>query len=102
MGLICCTSQPSAADHFDWRSRSTKSERFRYLGSILQNNRELYGDLSHKIQGGWMKWKSASDDDNKANDVLCTECWEVKKQHVQKNESSQNDNALLDVWAQEK
>ncbi|KAM1908181.1 hypothetical protein ACFX14_027730 [Malus domestica] len=41
-----------------------KSDRFRYLGSILQKNRELDGDLNHRIQAGWMKWKSASD-------VLC-------------------------------
>ncbi|KAM1087697.1 hypothetical protein ACFX2B_013050 [Malus domestica] len=78
-----------------------KSDRFRYLGSILQNNGELDGDLNHRIQAGWMKWKSASG-------VLCdrrmplklkgkfyrtairpamlygTECWAVKHQHVHK------------------
>ncbi|KAM1827078.1 hypothetical protein ACFX13_026354 [Malus domestica] len=72
-----------------------KSDRFRYLGSILQKNGELDGDLNHRIQAGWMKWKSASG-------VLCdrrmplklkgkfyrttirpamlygTECWAVK------------------------
>ncbi|CAN6580293.1 unnamed protein product [Malus baccata var. baccata] len=37
-----------------------KSDRFRYLGSILQKNGELDGDLNHRIQAGWMKWKSAS------------------------------------------
>ncbi|KAM1110900.1 hypothetical protein ACFX19_010237 [Malus domestica] len=78
-----------------------KSDRFRYLGSILQKNRELDGDLNHRIQAGWMKWKSASG-------VLCdcrrplklkeifyrmairpamlygTEYWEVTHQHVHK------------------
>ena len=78
-----------------------KIERFRYLGSILQKNGELDGDLNHKIQVGWMKWKSASG-------VLCdrrmplklkeifyrtairptmlydTKCWVVKHQHVKK------------------
>ncbi|KAM2784937.1 hypothetical protein PS2_006010 [Malus domestica] len=78
-----------------------KSDRFRYLGSILQKNGELDGDLNHRIQAGWMKWKSASG-------VLCdrrmplklkgkfyrtairpamlygTECWAVKHQHVHK------------------
>ncbi|CAN6716432.1 unnamed protein product [Malus baccata var. baccata] len=78
-----------------------KSDRFRYLGSILQKNEELDGDLNHRIQAGWMKWKSASG-------VLCdrrmplklkgkfyrtvirlamlysTECWAVKYQHVHK------------------
>ncbi|KAM1052392.1 hypothetical protein ACFX2A_034585 [Malus domestica] len=41
-----------------------KRDRFRYLGSILQKNGELDGDLNHRIQAGWMKWKSASN-------VLC-------------------------------
>ncbi|KAM1471536.1 hypothetical protein ACFX14_042016 [Malus domestica] len=78
-----------------------KSDRFRYLGSILQKNGELDGDLNHRIQAGWMKWKSASG-------VLCdrrmplklkgkfyrtairpamlygTECWAVKHQHIHK------------------
>ncbi|KAM1798712.1 hypothetical protein ACFX12_032753 [Malus domestica] len=78
-----------------------KSDRFRYLGSILQKNGELDGDLNHRIQAGWMKWKSASG-------VLCDrrmplklkgkfyrtairpamlygiECWAVKHQHIHK------------------
>ncbi|KAM1184492.1 hypothetical protein ACFX2G_014201 [Malus domestica] len=37
-----------------------KSDRFRYLGSILQKNEEFDGDLTHRIQTGWMKWKSPS------------------------------------------
>ncbi|KAM2034229.1 hypothetical protein ACFX16_037466 [Malus domestica] len=36
-----------------------KSDRFHYLGSILQKNGELDRDLNHRIQAGWMKWKSA-------------------------------------------
>ncbi|KAM3015773.1 hypothetical protein FF2_028310 [Malus domestica] len=82
-------------------AKITKSDRFRYLGSIVQENGELDGDLNHRIQAGWMKWKSASG-------VLCdrrrplkfkekfyrtairsamlygTECWAVKHQHVHK------------------
>ncbi|KAM1321398.1 hypothetical protein PS2_014084 [Malus domestica] len=78
-----------------------KSNRFCYLGSILQKNGELDGDLNHRIQAEWMKWKSVSG-------VLCdrrrplklkgkfyrtairsamlygTECWAVKHQHVHK------------------
>ncbi|TQE12441.1 hypothetical protein C1H46_002094 [Malus baccata] len=78
-----------------------KSDRFRYLGSILQKNGELDGDLNHRIQARWMKWKNASS-------VLCDrrrplklkgkfyrtvirlamlydiECWAVKHQHVHK------------------
>ena len=36
-----------------------KSDCFRYLGSILQKNRELDGDLNHRIQVEWINWKSA-------------------------------------------
>ncbi|KAM2851653.1 hypothetical protein PS2_027746 [Malus domestica] len=78
-----------------------KSDCFCYLGSILQKNEKLDGDLNHRIQAGWMKRKSASS-------VLCdcrrllklkgkfyrtairpamlygTECWAVKHQHVHK------------------
>ena len=82
-------------------AKITKSDRFRYLGSILQENGELDGDLNHRIRAGWMKCKSASG-------VLCDrrrplklkgkfyrtairpamlygrECWVVKHQHVHK------------------
>ncbi|RXI04552.1 hypothetical protein DVH24_038826 [Malus domestica] len=82
-----------------------KSNHFCYLGSILQKNGELDEDLNHRIQAGWMKWKSASS-------VLCkrrmplklkgkfyrtairlamlygTECWAVKG----------DENPSLDVW----
>jgi len=29
--------------------------RFKYLGSIVQNDREIEGDLNHRIQVGWLK-----------------------------------------------
>ena len=35
-------------------------KRFKYLGSIIQNDGEIEGDVNHRIQAGWMKWKSAS------------------------------------------
>ncbi|KAL6531334.1 acyl-CoA-binding domain-containing protein 4 [Orobanche minor] len=74
---------------------------FRYLGSIIQKDGELDGDVAHRIKAGWLKWKSATE-------VLCdpdmphrlkgkfyrtairpallygTECWAVKQCHVQK------------------
>ncbi|KAL6517101.1 hypothetical protein OROHE_017807 [Orobanche hederae] len=74
---------------------------FRYLGSIIQKDGELDGDVAHRIKAGWLKWKSATR-------VLCdpgmphrlkgkfyrtairpallygTECWAVKQCHVQK------------------
>ncbi|KAM2681888.1 hypothetical protein EV2_013507 [Malus domestica] len=72
-----------------------KSYRFRYLGSILQKNGEFDGDLNHRIQAGWMKWKSASGvlcdrrRPRKLKGKFCrttirsamlygTECWAVK------------------------
>ncbi|KAL6498969.1 hypothetical protein OROGR_028147 [Orobanche gracilis] len=74
---------------------------FRYLGSIIQKDGELDGDVAHRIKAGWLKCKSATG-------VLCdpdmphrlkgkfyrmairpallygTECWAVKQCHVQK------------------
>ncbi|KAL6494119.1 hypothetical protein OROGR_032028 [Orobanche gracilis] len=74
---------------------------FRYLGSIIQKDGELDGDVAHRIKAGWLKWKSATR-------VLCdpnmphrlkgkfyrtairsallygTVCWAVKQCHVQK------------------
>ena len=32
--------------------------QFKYLGSIIQNNVEK--DINHRIQAGWMKWRSVS------------------------------------------
>jgi len=72
--------------------------RFKYLGSIVQNDGEIEADVNHRIQAGWLKWRRASG-------VLCdkkvplklkgkfyrtavrpamlygTECWAVKSQH---------------------
>ncbi|CAN6710825.1 unnamed protein product [Malus baccata var. baccata] len=76
-----------------------KSDRFRYLGSILQKNGEFDGNLTHRIQAGWMKWKSASGVlYNRRRPLKLkgkfyrtvirpamlygTECWAVKHQHV--------------------
>jgi len=30
--------------------------RFKYLGSIVQNDRKIEADVSHHIQAGWLKW----------------------------------------------
>ncbi|KAF3615267.1 hypothetical protein FXO38_35214 [Capsicum annuum] len=78
-----------------------KRDSFKYLGSMIQGNGEIDEDVSHRIGGGWMKWKLASR-------VLCdkklplklkgkfyrvavrpamqysTECWPVKNSHIQK------------------
>ncbi|RZB42710.1 26S proteasome regulatory subunit 6A-like [Glycine soja] len=75
--------------------------RFKYLGSVIQDDGEIEGDVNHRIQAGWMKWR-------KASGMLCdakvqiklkekfyrtairpailygTECWAVKSQHENK------------------
>ncbi|KAH1224161.1 hypothetical protein GmHk_11G031444 [Glycine max] len=75
--------------------------RFKYLGSVIQDDGEIEGDVNHRIQAGWMKWR-------KTSGVLCdakvpiklkgkfyrtavrpailygTECWAVKSQHENK------------------
>ncbi|KAL6541160.1 hypothetical protein OROMI_025043 [Orobanche minor] len=33
---------------------------FRYLGSIIQKDEELDGNVAHRIKAGWVKWKSAT------------------------------------------
>ena len=72
---------------------------FKYLGSIIQKDGEIDGDVNHRIKAGWFKWRSATG-------VLCdrnmplslkgkfyrttvrpsllygTECWANKKQHT--------------------
>jgi len=76
-------------------------ERFRYLGSIIQESGEIDEDINYRIRVGWQKWKNTSG-------VLCdrriplrlkgrvyrmvvrpallygAECWPIKKSHVQR------------------
>jgi hypothetical protein len=78
-----------------------KRDHFRYLGSIISQDGEIADDVTHRIQVGWLKWRSATG-------VLCdkrvptklkgkfyrtairpamlygTECWPIKKQQVNK------------------
>ncbi|GER38520.1 1-deoxy-D-xylulose 5-phosphate reductoisomerase [Striga asiatica] len=77
-----------------------KKETFRYLGSMIQNDGGIDGDVRHRIAVDWLKWRQASN-------VLCdkrvpqrlkgkfyrtaicpamlygAECWPTKRQHVQ-------------------
>ena len=98
-------------------AKITKSDRFRYLGSILQENGDLDGDLNHRIQAGWMKCKSASGVCDRRRPLKLkgkfyrtairpamlygTECWAVKHQRTQ-NGCSGDEDASWDVWAHEK
>ena len=40
------------------------SNHFKYLGSIIQKDGEVDSDVNHRIQAGWLKWRSAAE-------VLC-------------------------------
>ena len=37
-----------------------RKDIFRYLGSMLQRDRDIDEDVSHRIKAGWMKWRQAS------------------------------------------
>ncbi|XP_076920734.1 uncharacterized protein LOC143581941 [Bidens hawaiensis] len=34
--------------------------KFKYLGSFVQSNGEIYSDITHRIQAGWCRWKAAT------------------------------------------
>jgi len=36
------------------------SNHFKYLGSIIQKDGEIDSDVNHRIQAGWLKWRSAT------------------------------------------
>jgi hypothetical protein len=76
-----------------------KKDTFYYLGSMLQKNRDIDKDISHRIKADGLKWHQASD-------VLCdfrvplklkdkcykitiwsvilykAECWSTKRRHI--------------------
>ena len=33
---------------------------FKYLGSVIQSNREIDRDVINRIQAGWLKWRAAT------------------------------------------
>nr|XP_016477815.1 PREDICTED: uncharacterized protein LOC107799238 [Nicotiana tabacum] len=37
-----------------------KRDSFKYLGSMIQGDREIDEDVTHRIGAGWMKWRIAS------------------------------------------
>jgi hypothetical protein len=39
----------------------SKKDIFHYLGSMLQKNRDIDEDVSHRIKVGWLKWRQVSD-----------------------------------------
>ena len=47
-------------------------DKFKYLGSIIQEDCEVDGDVNNRIQAGWCKWRNASGVicDNKVQDKV--------------------------------
>ena len=35
-------------------------EKFKYLGSIVEERGDIDEDISHRIRAGWQKWKKVS------------------------------------------
>ena len=36
------------------------SSYFKYLGSIIEKDGEINSGVNHRIQAGWLKWRSAT------------------------------------------
>jgi len=77
------------------------SNHLKYLGYIIQKDGEINSDVNHKIQAGWLKWRSATRILCDRNILLLlkgkfcqtaigpallydTECWAIKRHHAQK------------------
>jgi Reverse transcriptase (RNA-dependent DNA polymerase) len=74
------------------------NDTFRYLRSMLQSDRGIDEDISHRIRAGWVKWRQASgilcdNVSNKLKDkfyrttirpamMYDAECWATKGQHI--------------------
>jgi len=95
-----------------------KVDKFKYLGSIIQQNGDIDGDIIHRIKVGLQKWKYSSV-------VLCdkrlplglkgkvycmvvrpavlygSECWPLKKNASSKADGSRDEDAKVDVWLYE-
>ena len=58
--LRCDFSGTSPVDEIEVSIDDTvvkSTTRYKYLGSIIQRDREIDGDVSHRIQAGWLKWR---------------------------------------------
>ncbi|KAL6520057.1 hypothetical protein OROHE_017200 [Orobanche hederae] len=83
-----------------------RTDKFKYLGSIIQKEGELEDDVTHRIKAGWLRWRAATG-------VLCdkkvplklkgkfyrsairpamlygSECWAMKKSLESKLEAAE-------------
>ena len=82
-------------------SQEIRSEKFKYLGSIIQQEGKIGKDVNHRVQTRWVKWRSALGvlHDRRIplklkekfyktairpTILYGTECWTILKQHVNK------------------
>jgi len=42
------------------RQEIPMSNHFKYLGFIIQKDGEIDSNVNHRIQAGWLKWRSAT------------------------------------------
>ena len=78
-------------------------DKFKYLGSIIEEDCEVDGDVNNRIQAGWLKWRKASGVicDRKVQDkvkgkfyrtairpaiLYGSECLAIKRKHEHKME----------------
>ncbi|XP_070019852.1 uncharacterized protein [Nicotiana sylvestris] len=91
-----------------------KSDSFKYLRSVIQVNKEIDEDVTHRIGAGWMKWRLSSGVLYNRNVpprlkgkfyravirptmLYEAKCWPVKKSHIQKMRLADED-VEIDVW----
>ncbi|XP_017233036.1 uncharacterized protein LOC108207082 [Daucus carota subsp. sativus] len=41
-------------------ARVPQTNTFKYLGSIIQSNRDIFADVTHRILTGWLRWRAAT------------------------------------------
>ena len=102
---MCCTfgnTQTHEDIEITLRDHVIKQvDKFKYLGSIVQDNCEVADDVNNRIQAGWFKWREATRVicDHKVQDkvkgkfyqtatkptmLYGRECLALKKQHEHK------------------
>ncbi|XP_074370938.1 uncharacterized protein LOC141712058 [Apium graveolens] len=40
--------------------RAPMTNRFKYLGSVIDNNGDITADVTHRIKAEWLKWRAAT------------------------------------------
>ena len=90
------------------------SSHFKYLGSIIQKDGEINSDVNHRIQAGWLKWRSTTgvlcdrnillwlkgnlSDCYQASFVMWHRILDYKEISCPLDECSRDVHASLDMW----